>query len=415
MSTGSMSPLLCGDQSKKKRISFTHNPLVLVLAASSFALLLAFIAYSQGSLEKMQRSTSLIQEKAPLYYKPQNNIYRPNAMLPAHIDIPENGAKVDYTLVESPTDQEKLHELPLYYKPQNNIYRPNGMLPAHIDIPENGAKVDYTLVESPTDKGMLDELPLYYKPRPSSILPAHIVVPENGAKVDYTLVESPTDQDMLHELPLYYKPQNNIYRSNSMLPVHIEIPENGAKVDYTLVESPTDQYMLDELENGTDANATNASSTPLVFKCNLNGVTVDGDEMAQIDIKAEAAKVFTMWDRCARAADYVAPNKGTLPGNARRLLTQSIVTPTTWDYPTAPNATEVCGGPAFPCPTLSECEDRAAKVLCHHLSKCTNPVCGTFYVDPEIERICGVCTMASGAVTRSCWSSVYSLWHCMFH
>ncbi len=180
--------------------------------------------------------------------------------------------------------------------------------------------------------------------------------------------------------------------------------------------------MLDEVVNGTDTNATNASTpvtapvTPAVLKCNLNGVTVDGNEMVQIDIKAEAAKVFAMWDKCARAADYVVPNKGNFPGNAsRKLLTQSIVTPTTWDYPTAPNATEVCGGPSFPCPTLSECEDKAAKVLCHHLSKCTNPVCGSFYADPSVERICGICTMAAGAVASSCWSSFYSLWHCTFH
>ncbi len=186
-------------------------------------------------------------------------------------------------------------------------------------------------------------------------------------------------------------------------------------VDYTLVESPmADQDMLDEVLNGTDGNST-IESTPVVLKCNLNGVTVDGDEMAQIDIKAEAAKVFSMWDKCVRAADYVAPNKGTFPRNAsRRLLTQSIITPTTWDYPTSPNATEVCGGPSFPCPTLSECEDMASEVLCKHLSKCTNPVCGSFYVDPMVERICGVCTMAAGAVRSGCWSSFYNLWHCIF-
>jgi hypothetical protein len=220
--------------------------------------------------------------------------------------------------------------------------------------------------------------------------------------------------------PLFYMPRGVEYKSNTKLPLHINIPQNGNMVDYTLIESPiVSKDMLDEVVNSTGDNGTNASApigpAPVPLKCNLDGVTLDGNEKVQIDIRAEAVKVFAMWDKCQRAADYVVPNKGTFSKNAsRKLLTQSIVRLTTWDYPSSPNATEVCGGPSFPCPTLPECEDMAAKVLCKHLSKCTNPVCGSFYADPMVERICGVCTMASGAVTSSCWSSFYSLWHCMF-
>jgi hypothetical protein len=209
--------------------------------------------------------------------------------------------------------------------------------------------------------------------------------------------------------PLLYIPRSAL-KANA-LPLHIEVPLDGDDVDYTLVESPITSlhnFMLDEiLSNAT--NATNGST----FKCTLEGVTIDGNEQAQINIRKEAAKAFAMWDKCQYAEDYKQPNRGNFNISSRRLLTQDILKPQPWTYPSAPNATEVCGDPSFPCPGLAECEALAAKVVCKYLSKCTNPVCSSFYTEPDIERICGICTMASSAVTRSCWSSFHDLLHCM--
>ena len=89
--------------------------------------------------------------------------------------------------------------------------------------------------------------------------------------------------------PLFYIPRSTI--KSKAMPLHIEVPLEGHDVDYTLVESPITSlhnFMLDEiLSNST--NSTNAT-----FKCTLEGVTVDGNEQAQINIKKEAAKALAM-------------------------------------------------------------------------------------------------------------------------
>ncbi len=37
----------------------------------------------------------------------------------------------------------------------------------------------------------------------------------------------------------------------------------------------------------------------------------------------------------------------------------------------------------------------ASKDLCEKLAKCKDPVCFNYYNDPDVERICGICTMAA--------------------
>ncbi len=37
----------------------------------------------------------------------------------------------------------------------------------------------------------------------------------------------------------------------------------------------------------------------------------------------------------------------------------------------------------------------ASKKLCEKLAKCKDPVCSSYYNDPDVERICGICTMAA--------------------
>ena len=212
--------------------------------------------------------------------------------------------------------------------------------------------------------------------------------------------------------PLYFVPRSK-FGKNSRFPVHIEVPENGHNVEYTLIERSIASGSM--LEAGANQSG-NATYVPV--KCNLKGITDNGNVDVQIDIKAEAIKVFKLWDRCKAAPDYKVPNGGNFkaPGS-RRLLTQSIVLPQEWDYPVkGQNVTpgiRICGSPSFPCPKISECEATSTKLLCSHLEKCSNPVCSSYYIEPEVERICGICTMAAPANTVSCWSSLHALFKCM--
>ena len=76
--------------------------------------------------------------------------------------------------------------------------------------------------------------------------------------------------------PLLYVPHSVI--KAKAIPLHIQVPIGKEEVEYTLVESPISSlhnYMLDEI------NATN--STEPEIKCTLEGVTIDGNEQAQIN------------------------------------------------------------------------------------------------------------------------------------
>ena len=227
--------------------------------------------------------------------------------------------------------------------------------------------------------------------------------------------------------PLYLRPRSTSVSKS--LPLHIQVPLDGMKVDYTLVESPLNSHNMleeeesEEAESGkgedsaqSDEKSPNSSAATSVtvqpLKCNLRGITVDGNEEAQIDIKAEALKAFAMWDKCKLAPDYKEANKGNFNAS-RRLLTYDLIQPQTWNYPSAPNATDKCGGPSFPCPNVGECEELAAKQICKYLARCTNPVCSSYYVDVDVQRLCGICTMAAPAVNRGCWSSFHNMLRCI--
>jgi hypothetical protein len=189
----------------------------------------------------------------------------------------------------------------------------------------------------------------------------------------------------------------------------------GEKNDYTLVEQ------ADDSEENTNADLMDGSNSSLAnqtipqtyepSKCVVNSETENGYEKVVIDIKAEAIKVFQLWDKCKYANDYKEPNN-----SSRKLLSQSIIRPQRWNYPTAPNVSDteqVCGGPTFPCPQLSECEELAARVLCNKLARCTDPVCSSFYTEIEIERICGICSMSWWSRTLSCFGPPFKMLKCM--
>jgi hypothetical protein len=46
---------------------------------------------------------------------------------------------------------------------------------------------------------------------------------------------------------------------------------------------------------------------------------------------------------------------------------------------------------------FSKCLQEATKDPCQKISGCKDPVCDSYYDDPEIEALCGMCTMAPGA------------------
>eukprot|EP00291_Cryptomonas_curvata_P007251 CAMPEP_0172189436 /NCGR_PEP_ID=MMETSP1050-20130122/22521_1 /TAXON_ID=233186 /ORGANISM="Cryptomonas curvata, Strain CCAP979/52" /LENGTH=363 /DNA_ID=CAMNT_0012864127 /DNA_START=11 /DNA_END=1102 /DNA_ORIENTATION=- len=211
----------------------------------------------------------------------------------------------------------------------------------------------------------------------------------------------------------YYVPKAAV--KNNKLPLHLMIPQGKGKaaVEYTLVAAPLSQ--LDG--NATAAPAAgNASAAPASsnFVCSL------------ANIKAASAPVFANWDKCLTASDYKQPNADakrrllsidTESRSAKAAKTQSLKwvwvpakgealsapprTPRSWTASmwqmldgnaTAGAAAAPAAGGAK---KLKDCEADASKDLCEKLAKCKDPVCANYYNDPDVERICGICTMAA--------------------
>lgn len=201
----------------------------------------------------------------------------------------------------------------------------------------------------------------------------------------------------------YYVPKSAI--KGNKLPLHLMVPQGNGKgaIEYTLVAARTQS--LNETGN---ASAPAAGSG---FSCTV------------ANIKTEAAAVFTKWDGCLTASDYKKPN-----GNAKRRLlsaepaqrargarTQSLkwvwvpqsagekmtAAPFQSLNETGGNASAAAGGGN----TLSECEKKAIGDTCTKLAGCSDPVCINYYNEPEIERICGICTMAAGGGGWGCFAS----------
>ena len=58
------------------------------------------------------------------------------------------------------------------------------------------------------------------------------------------------------------------------------------------------------------------------------------------------------------------------------------------------NATAGGGGAKAKVQTFDECQKAAMEDVCSKLASCSDPVCDNYYNEPEIESLCGMCTMA---------------------
>ena len=74
------------------------------------------------------------------------------------------------------------------------------------------------------------------------------------------------------------------------------------------------------------------------------------------------------------------------------------------DNATTANATAAPSGPS-----LSECEIQAVGQACAKISSCANPVCSSYYNEPEIEALCGMCGMAASGWGCFAQDSVVSM------
>jgi len=139
---------------------------------------------------------------------------------------------------------------------------------------------------------------------------------------------------------------------------------------------------LNATGNATGGNATGAAPA---FSC------------AKPNLIKVSAKVQTAWTACQLASsDYKEPNK-----DAKRRLMGWV-----WEGPNPPpgatvlaNATNAtAAAPASAAkPSLSDCQKKALGDTCVELAKCGDPVCTSYYNEPEIEALCGMCTMGAGS------------------
>ena len=208
--------------------------------------------------------------------------------------------------------------------------------------------------------------------------------------------------------PVYYVPMarqaNKVKLAHQERPVmYYYLPENA--------RAPNPPLML--ADNATNATSTGGAAGGAKFVCTLD------------NIKALSTKVQAEWDKCTAADDYVVPNK-----DAKRRLLGWV-----WDpegnepktavpshYPryykmqlkeqdrqharmmhlrmqeassmlaenaTDANATNATGGKT----KLAECEAKALGDACTNIAGCADPVCQSYYNDPAVEALCGMCVM----------------------
>ena len=199
------------------------------------------------------------------------------------------------------------------------------------------------------------------------------------------------------EEPVYYIPMKQVMsKSAKQSPILAAKPQ--PVVYYYIPEAKMQTGVHHQmLANETDGTATadGNGSAVVEFVC-----TVD-------NIKALSATVQTAWDVCKDHKDYVAPNAEAV--RRRRLLgwvwepqSGEAQTAAPKHYPsfyrnqmlandTEANGTDAAGGSG---PSFDECQQAAAKDACASIASCKNPVCDSYYNEPEIEALCGICTMA---------------------
>lgn len=186
--------------------------------------------------------------------------------------------------------------------------------------------------------------------------------------------------------PVYYVPLKAVPAGAAQTQLGMKQPVVYYYVPEKAAGSLKQASLMSSLANATaGANATAAAPAVPAFVC------------TKANIMALSAAVQTKWTACQKSVtDYEEPNKGA----ARRLLGW------VWEGPGQPtmlaNATgataaanATAAAPAGP--KLADCETKAlgedAENACVKIASCKDPVCSSYYNEPEIEALCGMCTM----------------------
>jgi len=173
---------------------------------------------------------------------------------------------------------------------------------------------------------------------------------------------------LLQKAPVYYIKQA---RAGGVQPpvVYYYLP-NEAKAD----AHPAAQHAT---AAQTLLAANDTASTKLVC-------TVD-------KIKAMSALVQTQWMHSKLHTEMNVKHKA--PAHAMQVLAEN-----------ATGATGATGSVSF-----NDCQKKATEEACAAIAGCKNPVCESYYNEPEIEALCGMCTMAPlGCFANSAEVSSYS-------
>ena len=196
--------------------------------------------------------------------------------------------------------------------------------------------------------------------------------------------------------PVYYVPLKAVPAGAAQTQLGMKQPVVYYYVPEKAAGSLKQASLITSLANATGAagNATAAAPAVPAFVCSKD------------NIKALSTAVQTKWTACEKAAtDYKEPNKGA----KRRLLGW------VWEGPGNPtmlaNATAPAGNatPAAAAgPTLSDCMKKAIGEdkdnACVKVSTCKDPVCSSYYNEPEIEALCGMCTMGVSSGLFGCFA-----------
>lgn len=222
------------------------------------------------------------------------------------------------------------------------------------------------------------------------------------------------------EDPVYYVPMKQVRAANANALQQMAVKGPAEPVVYYYLPDKqaavhtVHHQMLDD--NATAAGGGGGASDKLVC-------TVD-------NIKALSAEVQGKWDACKAHKDYKEPNKGA----ARRLLgwvwepespaekktrapqhgpayyklklsetsrrfahhtqlagSKPVQLAQQMLNETAGNGTAAAGGGE---PSFNDCQKKAVEKACAAIAGCADPVCDSYYNEPEIEALCGMCTMA---------------------
>eukprot|EP00292_Cryptomonas_paramecium_P008659 CAMPEP_0113706312 /NCGR_PEP_ID=MMETSP0038_2-20120614/27647_1 /TAXON_ID=2898 /ORGANISM="Cryptomonas paramecium" /LENGTH=278 /DNA_ID=CAMNT_0000631475 /DNA_START=1 /DNA_END=835 /DNA_ORIENTATION=- /assembly_acc=CAM_ASM_000170 len=163
--------------------------------------------------------------------------------------------------------------------------------------------------------------------------------------------------------------------------------------------------------NGTATNGTNGTAK---FSCKLP------------DLKTEASKVYATWNKCVTRKGYKKPNADAKRRysvvlwllvlrtyNWHRLLSleEGHTHSLDWGWIQAKSSKDFSGlglssqmlEEAKEDPGVVDCEVKAASSVCSGMAKCKEPVCTSYYVDEDVQRLCGICLMMYGQ--SSCFAA----------